>query len=602
MRIVRSIAELRACVGEARASRRTIGLVPTMGAFHDGHAVLMRAARDACDEVVVSLFVNPTQFNETADLAAYPRTEADDVEVAAAAGADVLFAPRVEEIYPDGFATRVSVGGLTETLEGASRGAEHFAGVCTVVAKLLNAVAPDVAFFGQKDAQQVVVLRRMIRDLDMPVRVEVVPTVRAPDGLALSSRNAALSPADRGRALGLSRALRAAELAVAAGELDATRVRAIAEAALGLEPEYLAIVDPDTLAPVETVGGPVLVAIAARVGATRLIDNVVIHRPVESTGDAPPGAGAAPERPPMSTPPRPVEVPATERRPVTPAALAEMRALGEPIVMITAYDHPSAVVAEAAEVDVVLVGDSAANNVLGYADTVPVTVEELIMLSRAVRRGMRTPLMICDMPFGSYEASNQLAIRNAQRFVKQAGCDAVKLEGGGVSAERARAIIRAGVPVMGHVGLTPQTATALGGYRAQGRTAQRAREVLDDALALQRAGCFAIVFEAIPADVSTLIMQYMEVPIIGIGAGAATDGQVLVLHDLLGIHDGFAPKFVKRFAHIKQEMVAGVKDYAAEVRSRRFPASEHVYSIAPEELDRLRAMLGARAQQAASAA
>jgi 3-methyl-2-oxobutanoate hydroxymethyltransferase len=277
---------------------------------------------------------------------------------------------------------------------------------------------------------------------------------------------------------------------------------------------------------------------------------------------------------------------------VTLTKLAEMRALGEPIVMITAYDHPSALVVEQAGVDVVLVGDSAANNVLGYPDTVPVTVEELLMLTRAVRRGLKTPLLVGDLPFGSYEASDAIAIATAQRFVKEAGCDAVKLEGGGASAERARAIVRAGVPVMGHVGLTPQTATMLGGYRAQGRTAARARQVLDDALALQEAGCFAIVFEAIPAAVTDEIMPRLEIPVIGIGAGPSTDGQVLVLHDLLAIHDDFQPKFAKRFAAVKAEMLRGVRDYAEEVRTRRFPAPEHTYGIAPEELDRFRAELG----------
>jgi len=269
--------------------------------------------------------------------------------------------------------------------------------------------------------------------------------------------------------------------------------------------------------------------------------------------------------------------------------LAEMRALGEPIVMVTAYDHPSALAVEAAGVDMVLVGDSAANNVLGYPDTVPVTVDELLMLSAAVRRGLKTPLLVGDLPFGSYEASDAQAIGTAHRFVKEAGCDAVKLEGGGASADRARAIVRAGVPVMGHVGLTPQTATALGGYRAQGRTAERARDVLDDALALQRAGCFAIVFEAIPADVTDVIMQHMDVPVIGIGAGASTDGQVLVLHDLLGIHQGRKPKFVKEYGAIGQAMIAGVAAYADEVRTRTFPGTQHSYGIAPEELERLKA-------------
>src|SRR6476646_10210150 len=281
--------------------------------------------------------------------------------------------------------------------------------------------------------------------------------------------------------------------------------------------------------------------------------------------------------------------PRNDRKPVTLTKLHEMRALGEPIVMVTAYDHPSAVVAEEAGVDVVLVGDSAANNVLGYTDTVPVTVEELLMLSAAVHRGLKTPLLIGDLPFGSYEASDAQAIATAHRFVKEAGCDAVKLEGGGAMAERARAIVRAGVPVMGHVGLTPQTATALGGYRAQGRTAARAKAVLNGALALQEAGCFAIVFEAIPADVTAAIMPYMEIPVIGIGAGSSTDGQVLVFHDLLGIHDGHRPKFVKRYADVKEAMVRGVEAYAEEARTRRFPGPEHAYGIAPEELESLRA-------------
>jgi 3-methyl-2-oxobutanoate hydroxymethyltransferase len=288
----------------------------------------------------------------------------------------------------------------------------------------------------------------------------------------------------------------------------------------------------------------------------------------------------------MSTPPK-----NADRKRVTLTKLAEMRALGEPIVMITAYDHPSALVVEEAGVDVVLVGDSAANNVLGYADTVPVTVEELLMLTRAVRRGLKTPLLVGDLPFGSYEASDAQAVETAHRFVKEAGCDAIKLEGGGTSAERARAIVRAGVPVMGHVGLTPQTATMLGGYRAQGRTAARARQVLDDALALQEAGCFSIVFEAIPSDVTDEIMPYMGIPVIGIGAGASTDGQVLVLHDLLTIHDDFQPKFARRFAAVKDEMRRGVDAYADAVRTRAFPAPEHTYGIAPEELERFKAEL-----------
>jgi 3-methyl-2-oxobutanoate hydroxymethyltransferase len=277
------------------------------------------------------------------------------------------------------------------------------------------------------------------------------------------------------------------------------------------------------------------------------------------------------------------------RKPVTLTKLGEKKALGEPIVMVTAYDHPSALVVEEAGVDLVLVGDSAANNVLGYADTVPVTVEELLMLARAVRRGLKTPMLIGDLPFGSYEASDEQAIRTAQRFVKEAGCDAIKLEGGGASVQRARAIVGAGIPVMGHVGLTPQTATALGGYRAQGRTAARAAQVMEDALDLQEAGCFSVVFEAVPAEVTNLVMPHMESVVIGIGAGPSTDGQVLVLHDLLAVHTGHVPKFVRQFADVRAEMLRGVEAYADAVRQREFPGPEHTYSIAPEELERLRA-------------
>ena len=279
MRIVRTIAEVRGEVAAARAAGRRVGLVPTMGAFHAGHEALMRTARERCDEVVVSLFVNPTQFNEPADLAAYPRTEASDAAIAEGVGVDVLFAPPAAEIYPDGFATTVMVDGLSTVLEGAARGAGHFAGVCTVVCKLFTIVAPDVAWFGQKDAQQVTVIRRMVRDLNLPVTVEVVPTVRDPDGLALSSRNARLGPAERERALSLHRGLEAARALAAAGERDPAILRSAAAEALraaGVEPDYLAFVDPDTLHPVERVDRRVLVAVAARVGPARLIDNILI--------------------------------------------------------------------------------------------------------------------------------------------------------------------------------------------------------------------------------------------------------------------------------------------------------------------------------------
>jgi 3-methyl-2-oxobutanoate hydroxymethyltransferase len=281
----------------------------------------------------------------------------------------------------------------------------------------------------------------------------------------------------------------------------------------------------------------------------------------------------------------------TQRPAISLTTLAERKALGEPVVMVTAYDYPSAQVAEEAGVDVVLVGDSGAMTVLGHPSTVPVTTEELLMLAKAVRRGLKTPLMIGDMPFGSYEASNEEAIHNAQRFIKEAGCDAVKIERGGTSVERARALVGAGIPVMGHVGLTPQTATALGGYRSQGRTAERALTVLHDALSLQDAGCFAIVFEAIPSALTEAIMPRMEIPVIGIGAGPATDGQVLVFHDLLGIYDGHAARFVKRYASVRDEMIKGVSAFADEVRARRYPEPEHGYTMAPDEIGRLQDLL-----------
>ena len=280
MRTVRTIAELRAHLARVRAGGRTVGLVPTMGAFHAGHHSLIRAAREAHDELVVSLFVNPAQFNEAADLAAYPRDEARDAAEAAALGADVLFAPPVEEIYPPGFSTTVHVAGLTDVLEGAHRGAAHFDGVCTVVTKLLNIVAPDAAYFGQKDAQQLAVVRRLVRDLDLPVCIEGLPTVRDDDGVALSSRNAHLSPAERERARALSRGLRAAAALVAAGERDGGPLVAAEHAELaaeGIEPEYVALVDPDSFEALTRLDGRALLAVAARVGATRLIDNVLLE-------------------------------------------------------------------------------------------------------------------------------------------------------------------------------------------------------------------------------------------------------------------------------------------------------------------------------------
>ncbi len=280
------------------------------------------------------------------------------------------------------------------------------------------------------------------------------------------------------------------------------------------------------------------------------------------------------------------------RLPMTLPLLAEKKRLSDPIVMVTAYDYPSARAAESAGVDLVLVGDSAATTVLGYSATTPVGLDDMLVLARAVRRGLRTPMMIGDLPFGSYEVSDEQAITTAMRMVKEAGCEAVKLEGGGeASVKRARAIVGAGIPVMGHVGLTPQTATALGGWKAQGRTAAAAAQIAGEALALQQAGCFALVFEAIPAAVTEELMALIEIPVIGIGAGAATDGQVLVFHDLLGIRDGLGARFVKRYANIQQEMNDGVAAYADDVRTRRYPGPEHTYKIKPEELAELRSLL-----------
>ncbi|HEY2480294.1 MAG TPA: 3-methyl-2-oxobutanoate hydroxymethyltransferase [Solirubrobacterales bacterium] len=290
----------------------------------------------------------------------------------------------------------------------------------------------------------------------------------------------------------------------------------------------------------------------------------------------------------MSSGVRSHTVPQADRVAMTLPRLVEMKRSGEPIVMVTAYDYPSATVAEAAGVDLVLVGDSAANVVLGYDRTELVSMEEMIVLGKAVRRGLKTPLMVADMPMGSYEASDELAVLSAQRLIKETGAQTVKLEAGGISAQRARAIVQAGVPVMGHLGLTPQTATALGGYKAQGKSAKAAIRLLDDALALQDAGCFAIVFEAVPAEIAATIAARLDVVTIGIGAGSGTSGQVLVYHDLLGITTGHMAKFVKRYADVHEEMVAAVGRYADEVRTGSFPGPEHVYAIDEEELAEFR--------------
>jgi pantoate--beta-alanine ligase len=280
VRTLRTVPGLRTALRPARRADRAIGLVPTMGALHEGHLSLIRAAREQAHEVVVSLFVNPSQFNDADDLAAYPRDEERDAALAQEAGADILFAPPAELMYPPGFSTQVRVeGALTETLEGVSRGAEHFHGVTTVVTKLLNMVQPDIAFFGQKDAQQAQVIRKLVRDLEFDVRIELCPTVREPDGLALSSRNARLRGDDRKRALALRRGLTVAEEAATAGEREADAIAHLARVEmeqLQVEPEYIALVNPEDLAPVHMVRGDTLVVVAAQVGPVRLIDNTVI--------------------------------------------------------------------------------------------------------------------------------------------------------------------------------------------------------------------------------------------------------------------------------------------------------------------------------------
>ena len=279
MRTLHTVAELRSALAQPRREGRRVGLVPTMGAFHDGHRSLMRRARDECGLVVVSLFVNPAQFNEQSDLDTYPRDERRDAMIAAEENVDLLFAPTAAEMYPRGFATTVHVGGVASGLEGTQRGPGHFDGVATIVTKLFTIVAPDVAYFGQKDAQQVSVVRQLVRDLNLPLEIVACPTVRESDGLAMSSRNALLDPSERQRAVALYGALHAAQELVSGGERSATTILAAAAAALAqasLDPDYLALVDPSTFAAVSSVDGPTLALVAARVGSVRLIDNQLL--------------------------------------------------------------------------------------------------------------------------------------------------------------------------------------------------------------------------------------------------------------------------------------------------------------------------------------
>ena len=278
--------------------------------------------------------------------------------------------------------------------------------------------------------------------------------------------------------------------------------------------------------------------------------------------------------------------------------LAELKRRGQKLAMVTAYDFPSGRIADEAGVELVLVGDSAGMVVLGNESTVPVTMDELLMLTRAVVRGAKRPLVIADMPFGSFQSSDETAVENAIRFVKEAGADAVKLEGAGPTLSRVQAIVGAGVPVMGHVGLTPQSATMLGGFKAQGRTAEKAERLYEDALALEAAGCFAIVLEAVPAQVAAHVTEALQVPTIGIGAGADCDGQVLVWHDLLGLYEGKAPRFVKRYADLATEAKRALEAYVEDVREGRFPQEQHTYAIPDEELAAFEAGLPSHRAQA----
>ena len=282
-----------------------------------------------------------------------------------------------------------------------------------------------------------------------------------------------------------------------------------------------------------------------------------------------------PQKPTPATP-APGKLPLTE--------LAEMKARRQPIVMVTAYDTPGGRLADQAGVDLVLVGDSAAMTVLGHDSTVPATMEEMLVLTRAVTRGARRPLVVADMPFGSFQVSDEDAVRNAIRFVKEAGADAVKLEGAGAMLTRVRAIVEAGIPVMGHIGLTPQSATMLGGYKAQGRSAEKALALLSDARALEAAGCFSLVLEAVPTPVAQRISEGLAIPTMGIGAGPECDGQVLVWHDLLGLYEGRSARFVKRYADVADVIRTALETYAADVREHRFPEEQHTYAMPGDEL------------------
>ena len=392
MKTCRTIADVRAELASRRGG--TIGLVPTMGALHDGHVSLLRAARSECDTVVMSLFVNPAQFSEAADLAAYPRDEERDLAAAEGAGVDLVFAPATDEMYPPGFQTWVEPVELGAVLEGAFRPG-HFRAVATIVLKLYEIVRPQRVYFGQKDAQQAEAIRTLIRDLVLDVELRVLPTVRDADGLALSSRNVLLSPAERERARRPS-----------AGTGDEGSRRGPRAP------------DPFQRARGRLRGDRRLPSSRPRCRGSHRLDPPHRQRPTGRRRRM----SIRPQKPAPATP-APGKLPLTE--------LAEMKARRQPIVMVTAYDAPGGRLADSAGVDLVLVGDSAAMTVLGHDSTVPATMDEMLMLTRAVTRGAVRPLVVADMPFGSFQVSDEDAVRNAIRFVKEAGADAVKLEGAG---------------------------------------------------------------------------------------------------------------------------------------------------------------------------
>lgn len=571
MKVVRTIAEVRRLLDPLRC-HSTVGLVPTMGALHAGHVALLAAARRECDLVVATVFVNPAQFGDQTDLAAYPRDERRDEALAADCGVDIFLAPPVEEVYPAGYTTWVSVDGPADGLEGEFRPG-HFRGVATVCLKLFTAVSPDVAFFGQKDAQQVAVITRLVRDLTLDIAIRVIPTVRDVDGLALSSRNVRLSPEERARALAIPRALAAGRAAFEEGRDPVAAARAALD---GLDLDYVEVRDFD---------GRQTLVVAARLGSIRLIDNEVL------TGAR--DIRLQPDARPASKPGAVARTGQTDRRPVTPQDLDAMKRRGDRIVMLTAYDAPSARLAEEAGVDVILVGDSAAMTMLGHESTLPVTVDEMLMLAKAVRRGARRPLVVADMPFGSFQVSDESALADAVRFIKEGGADAVKLEGAGPTLRRVQALTAAGIAVIGHLGLTPQSVKRLGGYTPQGRTAETAHRLLEDARALERAGCIAIVLEAIPPPVALRITRAVAIPTIGIGAGPSCDGQVLVWHDVLGLSATTAPRFVKQYADLGRSVLTALESYVGDVRSGRFPDVRHTYAMPEHEHELFEAELAA---------